>query len=243
MCRGGFAGDPCIQDTDCSPHYYCDKVTSRSLTWQNCVPAKTEKQKCSSDWECQNSYICSRLLSTDAKTCMMPFSIKEGQKSADNRLCQSSFVTSDGICSSIKNVYQANKTSLACNINERSGQCIAVFNYDDSTRSDIIPCQCSLFDASSSCEWLGSSAAARLVQLTQRLYKESNYCSRAYLNQGDPLNLKLHEIKQCTEMDAELYLELVQLIHQWKYSAALASANYKEECLNMLAPTAKTLMT
>ncbi len=135
-------------------------------------------------------------------------------------------MTKDGICSSIKYVYQSNKTSKACNINEQGGSCIAVFNFDESTRSDIIQCQCSLFDASATCQWVGSSEAARLVQLTQRLYKESTYCSRSYLNQGDPLDLKLHELKQCTEMDEELFLELVNLIHSWKYAALMASANY-----------------
>lgn len=58
MCRGGYAGDPCISHDQCSGNYYCGKIESEGLTWSMCIPAKGEKDNCTMNNECQNHLVC-----------------------------------------------------------------------------------------------------------------------------------------------------------------------------------------
>eukprot|EP00347_Sterkiella_histriomuscorum_P024176 403332043 len=242
ICRGAFAGDPCRTNVECSSNYFCGSVISQNLTWKFCIPAKKLNETCSSDWECQNQLICARTNSTDSTKCMTRWSLFEGTYSVDPRLCMSGYTTTKGICSHILQVYQAKNTTLTCDINTNKGGCVAIFSIDGSNRTDLVPCQCSIFDSTTSyCRWPGLSSQLRYLQLLQKLYSQSPYCSRAYFN-DDPLQIKFAELKQCTSLDQDTFSELVQYAHKWLYAAPLKSPLYNEECLNEFAVTSPKLM-
>ena len=46
MCKGGYAGDPCTNDEECSGNYYCGIYQSDGLTWPMCTPAKKVGVNC-----------------------------------------------------------------------------------------------------------------------------------------------------------------------------------------------------
>ncbi|CDW72094.1 UNKNOWN [Stylonychia lemnae] len=203
-----------------------------------CAPAKSLNENCTFDYECQNQYVCSKVNTTHAKTCLKRWSLPEGSSTSDPRLCLTSFTTTKGICSLIQSSYQIRNTSTDCNINSNNGKCVAIMNFDKSERSDLIFCQCSLFDTVSYCRWPGLSISLRFYNLASKLYQQSPYCSRSSLL-DDPLKINFAEIKSCTSLSMDLFKEFVDFANRWIYAAPLKSSYYNSTCFEQIAVTSQ----